>query len=61
MPKQIRMFATLLTSVLIAMNVAHAAERRLTRDQLPAAVRVTADEQAKGPTFRDYTTDVESG
>jgi hypothetical protein len=61
MAKQLRVFTTFLAPLLIAMNVAHAAENRLTRDQLPAAVRVTADTQAKGATVRDYTTDVESG
>lgn len=42
-------------------SIAHAAEKRLSRQQLPEAVARTADEQSKGATVRDYTTDVENG
>lgn len=38
-----------------------AAERRIGRAELPAAVRKTADEQSKGAIVKDYTTDVENG
>jgi hypothetical protein len=38
-----------------------AEERRITRDELPAAVRTTADKQAEGGTVRGYTREVENG
>ena len=40
---------------------ARAAETRITRDQLPEAVRKTADEQSQGATVRGYTTETENG
>ena len=40
---------------------ASAAETRITRDQLPEAVRKTADEQSQGTTVRRYTTETENG
>lgn len=39
----------------------HAEERHVSRTQLPAPVRKTADEQAQGATVRGYSTDVENG
>lgn len=36
-------------------------DRRITRNQLPIAVRKTADEQSVGATIRAYTIDVDSG
>ena len=40
---------------------AHAEEKRISRAQLPPAVRKIADEQAQGAIVRAYTTDVENG
>lgn len=36
-------------------------DRRIPRDQLPIAVRKTADEQSVGATIRAYTIDVDNG
>src|SRR5258708_10984913 len=38
-----------------------AAEKRISRADLPAPVRKTADEQAKGATARGYSKDIEDG
>jgi uncharacterized membrane protein YkoI len=38
-----------------------AAEKQISRSQLPKAVRNTADEQSRGATIRKYTTEVENG
>lgn len=46
---------------LTLLAAAHSEEKRITRNQLPAAVRKTADEQAQGATVRGYTTEVENG
>lgn len=54
----------LLTASLLAMAFtvnAAAAEKRISRAQLPKAVRRTADEQSRGATVRQYTTDFENG
>ena len=38
-----------------------AQEKKLTKEQLPAAVQKTADEQSKGATVRGYSTEKEGG
>lgn len=55
--------ATTLIAVLVASGglSANAAERRISKTELPAAVRKTADEQAGGARVLDYTTDKEDG
>ncbi len=54
---------TTLIAVLVASGglAANAAERRVSKTELPAAVRKTADEQASGARVLDYTTDKEDG
>jgi hypothetical protein len=55
--------ATTLIAVLVASGglAANAAERRISKTELPAAVRKTADKQAGGARVLDYTTDKEDG
>lgn len=48
----------LLLSCLALSSIA--AEKRISHAQLPEAVRKTADEQSKGATVRNYTTEVEN-
>lgn len=55
-----RLFTALLLSSAFTVS-GTAAEKRITRAQLPEAVRRTADDQSKGATVMDYTTDVENG
>jgi archaellin len=52
--------AAALASVLICMP-ALSQEKKLTKDQLPAAVQKTVDEQSKGATVRGYSTEKEDG
>jgi uncharacterized membrane protein YkoI len=49
-----------LAMALLAIN-ARAAETRISRDQLPDAVRKTADEQSKDATVRGYNKETENG
>jgi hypothetical protein len=50
----------LLTSVLFALP-AMAQDKKLTRDQLPAAIQRTVDEQSKGATVRGFSMEKENG
>ena len=50
-----------LLMVTVAAATTRAEERRITRDELPVAVRKTADKQAEGATVRGYTREVENG
>lgn len=53
-----------ITALLLLSGVAlnsTAAEKRISRAQLPEAVRKTADEQSSGATVKGYTTEVENG
>ena len=50
----------LLLASLLTLS-AMAAEKQISRAQLPESVRKTADEQAKGATVRNYTTEIENG
>ena len=50
-----------LLMVTVAAATTRAEERRITRDELPVAVRKTADKQAVGATVRGYTKEVENG
>jgi uncharacterized membrane protein YkoI len=52
--------ATALASLIISVP-ALSQEKKLKREELPAAVQKTADEQAKGATVRGYSTEVEDG
>ena len=54
-------FVALLMIALISAVSSPAAEKRVSRSQLPQPVRNTADEQSKGATVREYTTEVENG
>jgi len=47
--------------ILIAIPAAWAAEERLTRKELPAAVRETADDQSRNAIVRSYSKDNEDG
>jgi uncharacterized membrane protein YkoI len=42
-------------------TLAGAAEKSISRSELPAAVKTTTDEQSKGATVRGYSTDRENG
>jgi hypothetical protein len=53
--------ASVLLTIIGATAMARAVEKRISRDNLPAAVRKTADEQAKGATVRGYSKEVENG
>jgi hypothetical protein len=48
-------------AVLILALPTIAQEKKLTKDQLPAAVQKTVDEQSKGATIRGYSTEKEDG
>jgi hypothetical protein len=52
--------AVVFASTLIALPVL-AQEKKLTKEQLPAAVQKTVDEQSKGATVRGYSTEKEDG
>jgi hypothetical protein len=56
-------FITLVLALIsfFPLIAAHAVEKRISRNQLPVAVRKTADEQAAGATIRAYAIDVEHG
>jgi hypothetical protein len=54
------MATTFLASMLITLP-ALAQERKLTKDQLPAAVQKTVDEQSKGATVRGFSMEKENG
>lgn len=47
--------------ILIAISSAWAAEEKLTRKELPAAVRETADDQSRNAIVRSYSKDNEDG
>lgn len=47
--------------ILVALPASRAAEQKLSRNQLPEAVRKTADEQARNATVRAYSKDTEDG
>src|SRR5579864_5655656 len=53
-------FATVFASMLITLP-ALAQEKKLTKDQLPAAVQKTVEEQSKGATIRGFSTEKENG
>lgn len=59
-PRKVELFM-LATVFLTTTTMVDAAERRLTRDQLPEAVRQVADERSKGATVRGYATETENG
>lgn len=46
---------------ILTVSVAWGAETRVTREQLPAAVRKTADEQSQNAAVRGYSKDTEDG
>ena len=55
-------FATLLLFPGLALLVsAHAQEKQLTREQLPAAVQKSVAEQSQNATIKGYSTEVENG
>src|SRR5436853_7639344 len=54
------MFASIVTAVLI-VSVADAAEKKITRAQLPPAVEKTVAEQTQGATINGFSTEVEGG
>ena len=45
----------------IAAATAHASERKINHDQLPAAVQAAADKEAQGATVKGFSTEVEGG
>lgn len=59
--RKISMLVTAAAVVSLYLTTAHAAEKKLSRSQLPEAVRKTADQQSAGATVRDYTSDTEGG
>jgi uncharacterized membrane protein YkoI len=52
--------AAALTALIFTLPT-FAQEKKLTKEQLPAAVQKTVDEQAKGATVRGYSTEKEDG
>ena len=50
-----------LSAVLAIAVSAFAADKKLTKEQLPAPVKKTADEQSKGATVVGYSSEVEKG
>ena len=54
-------FFVVLTVFALVGSVVHAAERKISRGQLPAAVQKTADEQTQAATVRGYSKDTENG
>ena len=46
---------------ILAVSIAWAAETKITREQLPPAVRKTADEQSQNAVIRGYSKDTEDG
>jgi hypothetical protein len=55
------LFMVVLFMVVAVALSAPSQEKRITRDELPVAVRKTSDDQAKGATVRGYTKEVENG
>jgi len=53
--------APVLLTIIGATATARAAEKRISRDDLPAAVQKAADEQAQVATVRGYSKEVENG
>lgn len=53
--------APMLLTIVGATATARAAEKRVSRDDLPVAVQKAADEQAQGATVRGYSKEVENG
>jgi hypothetical protein len=51
-------FAVMLT--IVAVGLAHAADKKLQKSQLPAAVQKTADAQSKGATVIGYSSEQEN-
>ena len=60
MRKSLRFLVTFLGCVCLAAFVG-AAEKAISKRELPAAVKRTADEQSKGATVRGYSKDTEDG
>jgi len=56
----LRLSITVLSYFCVA-TLAGAAEKSISRSELPAAVKTTTDEQSKGATVRGYSTDRENG
>jgi hypothetical protein len=48
-------------SVGCILKTAHAAEKHITRDALPAPVRATVDTESRGATIKGFLTEVENG
>ena len=60
MRKSLRLSITVLSCLYVG-TMAGAAEKSISRSELPAAVKTTTDEQSKGATVRGYSTDRENG
>ena len=58
--KRLNMFFVFAAAVLI-MTGAQAADKKLQKSQMPAAVQKTADEQSKGATVLGYSSEQENG
>ena len=56
-----RMFVSAAVASVLFCMPALAQEKKLKREELPAAVQKTADDQAKGATVRGYSAEVEDG
>jgi len=53
--------APVVLTIIGVTTMAGAVEKRISRDDLPAVARKTADEQARGATVRGYSKEVENG
>ncbi len=51
----------LLSVPFMSIDVGHASERTITRNQMPQAVRETVDRLTQGATVKSYKTDMEKG
>jgi hypothetical protein len=58
--KTLRMFLVVMVAAL-AVTCAQAADKKLQKSQLPAAVQKSADEQSKGATVVGYSSEQENG
>jgi hypothetical protein len=50
-----------MAGLLLAAPLLHAQDRKITHDQLPAAVQHTMDAETQGSTVKGYATEVENG
>jgi len=56
-----RILLVTIATALLSVSVAHAADKKVTKDQLPAPVQKTVDEQTKGATVLGFAVEEEKG